>query len=167
MTKILLHITFITDYTNIENLSFCFRFESIVVILGEFLMFSKAAKCLQSCLILAYDFLGNFNHVKLVSLFPLAEFLKYVLIRFIAENDRFFVALVAGGTKSSFANLVTSGNNIFWLLFFPKFTNDSNNFVTDILLVSKNAGNWRNWTVELSQWKFLSYSPLSILRESS
>ena len=71
------------------------------------------------------------------SLFPL----KYVLIRFIAENDCSLVALVAGRTRSSFASLVTSGNNIFWLLFFPEFTNGSNNFVTDILLVSKNAAN--------------------------
>ena len=104
-------------------------------------MFSKAAKCSQSCLIVAYEFLGNFNHVKLVSLFPLVEPLKYVLKCFIAENDRSLVALVAGGTRSSFASLVTSDNNIFWLLFFPKFTNDSNNVVTDILIVSENAAN--------------------------
>ena len=104
-------------------------------------MFSKAAKCSQSCLIVAYEFLGNFSHVKLVSLFLFVELLKYVLIRFIAENDRLLVALLAGRTRSSFASLVTSGNNIFWLLFFPKFTNDSNNVVTDILLVSKNAAN--------------------------
>ena len=31
--------------------------------------------------------------------FPLAVFLKYVLIRFIAENDRSLVALVAGRTE--------------------------------------------------------------------
>ena len=104
-------------------------------------MFSKAAKCSQSCLIVAYEFLDNFNHVKLVSHFPLVVLLKYFLIRFIAENDRSLVALVAVKTRSSFASLVTSGNNIFWHLFFPKFTNDSNNFVTDILLVSKNAVN--------------------------
>ena len=90
-------------------------------------------------MIVAYKFLGNFSHDKLVSLFPLVVLLKYVLIRFIAENDCSLVALSAGRTRSSFASLVTSGNYIFWHLFFPKFTYVSNNFVTDLLLVSKNA----------------------------
>ena len=93
--------------------------------------------------------------------------LKYVLICFISENDRSLVALVAGRTRSSFASLVTSGNSIFWLLFFQKFTNASNSFVIDILLVSKKGVNWPNWTVMFSQWKFFSCISLSILRESS
>ena len=83
--------------------------------------------------------------------FPFLVLLKHVLIRFIAENDRSLVALVAGRTRSSFASLVTSGKNIFWLSFFPKFTNDSNNFVTDILVVSKKAANLPNWTLKFSQ----------------
>ena len=73
--------------------------------------------------------------------FPLVVLFKYDLIRFIAENDRSLVALVAGRTRSSSESLVTLGNNIFWLLYVPKFTNDSKDFVTDILVVFKKAGN--------------------------
>ena len=94
--------------------------------------------------------MGNFNHVKLVRLFlqrtynnmiwfnqfPLVVLLKYFLIRFTAENDHSFVALVAGRTRSTSKSFVTSSNSIF---FIPKFTSDSNSFVTDILLVSKKA----------------------------
>ena len=71
--------------------------------------------------------------------FPLVVLLKYDLICLIAENDRSLVALVAGRARICFASLVISGNNIFWLLFFSEFTNDSNSFV--ILLVSKKAAN--------------------------
>ena len=71
--------------------------------------------------------------------FPLVVLLKYFLIRFTAENDHSFVALVAGRIRSSSKSFVTSSNSIFWLLFIPKFTSDSNSFVTDILLVSKKA----------------------------
>ena len=45
--------------------------------------------------------------------FPLAVLLKYILIRFIAENDRSLVAVIAGKTISGFVSLVTSANNIF------------------------------------------------------
>ena len=71
--------------------------------------------------------------------FPLIVLLKYVLIRFTAENDLSPLALVAGRIRSSSESLVTSSNIIFWLLFIPKFITDSNYFVTDILLVSMKA----------------------------
>ena len=71
--------------------------------------------------------------------FPLVVLLKYFLIRFTAENDHSFVALVAGRTRSTSKSFVTSSNSILWLFFIPKFTSDSNSFVTDILLVSKKA----------------------------
>ena len=50
---------------------------------------------------------------------------------------------------------------------FSKIHSDSNNFVTDILLVSKKAANRPNWSLKFFQWKFLSYISLSMLRESS
>ena len=80
-------------------------------------------------------------HHERVNQSPLVVLLKYVLTCFIVENDHSNVALVAGRTKRSFASLVTSGNNIFWVLFIPRFTNESNNFVADILRVSKKAAN--------------------------
>ena len=83
------------------------------------------------------------NNMQWFNRFPLAVLLKYVLIRFIAENDRSLVALVASRTRSSSTNLVTSGNNIFWLLVFPNNFN-LNTFVNDILLVSKKAANCPN-----------------------
>ena len=42
------------------------------------------------------------------------------------------MALFTGMRKSSFASFVTSGNNSSWLYDFPKFIDDSDNFVTDI-----------------------------------
>ena len=69
--------------------------------------------------------------------FPLVVLLKYVLIRLIAEND-----------SSQFCEFGYFRQQHFWLLFFPKFSKDSNNFVTVILLVSKKA------TVKFSQGKF-------------
>ena len=69
--------------------------------------------------------------------FLLVVLLEYILTHFIVENDHSLVALVVGRTRS----WVTLRNTIFWLYFFPTFTIDSNNFVIDILLVSKKAAN--------------------------
>ena len=42
------------------------------------------------------------------------------------------MALFTGMTRSSFASFVTSGNNSSCLWDFPKFIDDSDNFVIDI-----------------------------------
>ena len=73
--------------------------------------------------------------------FPLILLLKEVLIRSIAENERSLVVLAAVRTRSRFASLVTSGNNIFWLSLFPKFNSDTSSFVIDILLLCKKGEN--------------------------
>ena len=93
-------------------------------------MFSKPAKCLQSYLIVAYEFLGNFNHVKLVTLFAMnmCGALRN-LVSFVQFEKR---------EKHPWRNVNFSK---VWLQFFRKFSNDSNCFVNGILLVSTKAEN--------------------------